>query len=61
MESGPTALSPGPIEGTEGMKRLANPALIEAMKETIPLKRLGTVEDIGHVAVFLASSLASYI
>ncbi|HXN06894.1 MAG TPA: SDR family oxidoreductase [Nitrospiria bacterium] len=55
------SIAPGPIEGTEGMKRLADPALIEAIKAAIPLKRLGTVDDIGQVAVFLASPLASYI
>jgi NAD(P)-dependent dehydrogenase (short-subunit alcohol dehydrogenase family) len=52
------SIVPGPIEGTEGMKRLAGNG--EFMK-AIPLQRLGTVDDIGQAAVFLASPLASYI
>lgn len=55
------SIAPGPIEGTEGMKRLSHPAAIEQMKQAIPLGRLGTVNDIGQVAVFLASPLASYV
>lgn len=52
---------PGPIEGTEGMKRLAPPGLKEVREAVIPLGRMGTVDDIGHAAVFLASPLATYI
>ena len=55
------SIVPGPIEGTEGMKRLSHPAALEQMKQAVPLRRLGTVDDIGHVAVFLASGLASYV
>ena len=52
---------PGPIEGTEGMKRLTPPGLKEMREAVIPLGRMGTVDDIGHAAVFLASPLATYI
>ena len=31
------------------------------MAASIPLKRLGSVEDIGHAAAFLASKEAAYI
>jgi 3-oxoacyl-[acyl-carrier protein] reductase len=31
------------------------------MAASIPLKRLGTVDDIGHAAMFLASDQAGYI
>lgn len=37
------------------------PEVSAAMKERIPVGRVGTPEDIGHVAVFLASEEASYI
>lgn len=33
----------------------------EAVVDAIPLKRMGQPEDIAHLAVFLASPLASYI
>jgi NAD(P)-dependent dehydrogenase (short-subunit alcohol dehydrogenase family) len=52
---------PGPIEGTEGMKRLSTPELDEVSKRAIPMRCYGTVDDIGQAAVFLASPLARYI
>ena len=52
---------PGPIAGTEGMRRLSPPGFEEAKRALIPLGRMGTVDDIGQAAVFLASPLASYI
>ena len=52
---------PGPIEGTEGMRRLSPPEMKKTREAVIPLGRMGTVDDIGHAAVFLASPLASYI
>ena len=55
------SIVPGPIEGTEGMKRLSNTAALKAAIEQIPMHRLGTVDDIGQAALFLASPLASYI
>ena len=55
------SIAPGPIEDTEGMKRLAPGKIAEKLKEVIPLQRMGTVNDIGQAAVFLASPLASYI
>lgn len=55
------SIVPGPIEGTEGMRRLAPPEFESAKKGVIPLGRYGSVDDIGHAAVFLASPLAGYI
>ncbi|HVK53474.1 MAG TPA: SDR family oxidoreductase [Burkholderiales bacterium] len=55
------SIVPGPIEGTEGMKRLSNPALKDKLINTVPVRRMGTVDDIGQTAAFLASPLASYI
>jgi NAD(P)-dependent dehydrogenase (short-subunit alcohol dehydrogenase family) len=52
---------PGPIEGTEGMRRLTPPDYKSIKEAVIPLGRMGTVDDIGQAAVFLASPLASYI
>lgn len=52
---------PGPIEATEGLARLANPADLERFRRSIPLQRLGTVEDVGALVAFLCSPLASYI
>ena len=55
------SICPGPIAETEGMRRLAPPNSEQQLAETVPLKRLGTVDDIGHCAAFLASPLASYV
>jgi NAD(P)-dependent dehydrogenase (short-subunit alcohol dehydrogenase family) len=56
------SIMPGPIEGTEGMKRLApTPQIHELVRESIPLKRLGTPRDIANCALFLASPLGGYV
>jgi NAD(P)-dependent dehydrogenase (short-subunit alcohol dehydrogenase family) len=55
------SIAPGPIEDTEGMKRLAPAEVHDDLKASIPLGRFGTVEEVGKVAVFLASPLASYV
>jgi NAD(P)-dependent dehydrogenase (short-subunit alcohol dehydrogenase family) len=67
MEWGPAGvrvngISPGPIEGTEGMKRLAPDAAAEQEVERhIPLRRLGRVDDIGNAALYLCSPMAGYV
>ena len=56
------SIVPGPIDGTEGMSRLApTPAAMQACEKSVPLKRLGTPTDIANACVFLASPMASYI
>ena len=55
------SIVPGPIEGTEGAKRLTSCEAQAAFIETVPLRRMGSVDDIGQTAVFLASPVASYI
>ncbi len=53
------AILPGNIV-TEGLMGLGEDYL-KTMAASIPLKRLGTVEDIGYAALFLASKEAAYI
>ena len=55
------SIVPGPIEGTEGMKRLSAPGAQQAIADQVPMRRMGTVDDIGQAALFLASPLASYV
>jgi len=53
---------PGPIEGTEGMARLApTEAARERVTETVPLGRYGTLDDIANCCLWLASPMASYV
>ena len=54
-------IAPGPIEDTEGMKRLLPEPLKEKLAKRIPLQRFGRIKDIENAAVFLCSDAASYI
>jgi peroxisomal 2,4-dienoyl-CoA reductase len=54
-------IAPGPIEDTEGMKRLLLPELKEKLVKRIPVGRFGRIKDIENSALFLCSDAASYI
>jgi NAD(P)-dependent dehydrogenase (short-subunit alcohol dehydrogenase family) len=54
-------VSPGPIEDTEGMKRLSTTELREKLIAQMPARRFGTADEIGLAAVFLCSDAASFI
>lgn len=54
-------IAPGPIEDTEGMKRLLPEPLKEKLAKRIPLRRFGRIKDIENAAIFLCSDAASYI
>lgn len=54
-------IAPGPIEDTEGMKRLLPPDLKEKLTKKIPLQRFGRIKDIEDAALFLCSDAAAYI
>jgi peroxisomal 2,4-dienoyl-CoA reductase len=54
-------IAPGPIEDTEGMKRLLPEPLKEKLTRRIPLQRFGRIKDIENAALFLTSDAASYI
>jgi len=53
------AVLPGNIL-TEGLSDMG-PEYLASMTSSVPLGRLGTVEEIGHTALFLASDEAGYI
>ena len=54
-------IAPGPIEDTEGMKRLLPEPLKDKITKKIPLGRFGKIKDIENAALFLASDAAGYI
>src|SRR5882724_4294487 len=54
-------IAPGPIEDTEGMKRLVPEPVKEKLKKNIPLGRFGRISDIEKAALFLCSDAASFI
>lgn len=56
------AIAPGPIENTGGADRLfGSDKAEERTRESVPLKRLGTSEEVAKLAAFLLSEDASYI
>jgi peroxisomal 2,4-dienoyl-CoA reductase len=55
------AIAPGPIEDTEGMKRLVPEPIKEKLRQRVPLGRFGLIKDIENAAVFLCSNAANYI
>ena len=67
MEWGPAGVRvmsiwPGPIDGTEGMDRLAGDAASKAsIEQKLPLQRFGTKDEVAQLALFLASPAASYV
>jgi peroxisomal 2,4-dienoyl-CoA reductase len=54
-------IAPGPIDDTEGMKRLVPAQVKDKILRRIPLGRFGLIRDIEHSAVFLCSDAASFI
>ncbi len=67
IEWGPEGLRvnsviPGPIDGTEGMARLAPTAEMKARSAAaVPLRRLGTPDDVAAACLFLGSEAAGYV
>ena len=56
------SIAPGPIEGTEGMKRLApNEKANALITASVPLGCYGSTEDIANAALWLSSPQACYI
>ncbi|MEM6577232.1 MAG: SDR family oxidoreductase [Pseudomonadota bacterium] len=53
---------PGPIDGTEGMARLAPTEKIrQAVINSVPMARMGTPDDVAQTCLFLASDAGRYV
>jgi NAD(P)-dependent dehydrogenase (short-subunit alcohol dehydrogenase family) len=53
---------PGPIDGTEGMRRLApSEQTRQSVINAVPLRRMGSKTDVANTAVFLCSEASSYV
>jgi NAD(P)-dependent dehydrogenase (short-subunit alcohol dehydrogenase family) len=67
MEWGPegirvNSIVPGPIGDTEGVRRLAPTSeALSRMSASIPLKRMGTTQEIADMALFLSSRHAQFV
>jgi len=55
------AVAPGPIEGTEGMRRLAPGDVKDKVKSRVPLGRYGTIDEVCDAVLFLASRAGAYV
>jgi 2,4-dienoyl-CoA reductase [(3E)-enoyl-CoA-producing], peroxisomal len=54
-------LAPGPVDGTEGVRRLTTPESRTMILEQCPLGRLATIDEVATAAVFLCSDASSFI
>jgi peroxisomal 2,4-dienoyl-CoA reductase len=54
-------IAPGPVEGTEGVRRLTSDVSRASILEQCPLGRMATVDDIARAALFLSSEAASFV
>ena len=67
IEWGPEGLRvngvvPGPIDGTEGMARLApTPEARARVARSVPMGRLGTPDDVAAACLWLGSDAAAYV
>jgi 2,4-dienoyl-CoA reductase [(3E)-enoyl-CoA-producing], peroxisomal len=66
LELGPrgitsNVIAPGPIEGTEGMDRLANEQMKSEIAAAVPVGRQGAVKDIADATVWLFSDAANFV
>ncbi len=55
------AIAPGPISDTEGTRRLLPGDLAEKLRSVIPIRRLGTIDDIVHLAMFVLSDAGANV
>jgi len=67
LEWGPSGIranciTPGPTDETEGMSRLAPTAAArQRVERNVPLRRMGTKDELADLALYLCSGAASYI
>lgn len=52
---------PGPVTGTEGMRRLAETAGEDVWAQSVPLGRFARPDEIGAMAVIISSPIASFV
>src|SRR5262245_14491132 len=56
------AMAPGPVDTPGASARLfPDPAVIEGIRRTVPLRRFATLEEVANAAAYLLSDYASYV
>ncbi len=54
-------LAPGPVDGTEGVRRLTTPETRAAIESQCPLGRMATIDEVADAALFLCSDASAFI
>ena len=54
-------LAPGPVEGTEGVRRLTTEATRKSIEQLGPLGRMATIDEVSTAALFLCSDASAFV
>ena len=54
-------LAPGPVDGTEGVRRLTTDATRKQIEQFCPLGRMATIDEVANAALFLCSDASAFI
>jgi 2,4-dienoyl-CoA reductase [(3E)-enoyl-CoA-producing], peroxisomal len=54
-------LAPGPVEGTEGVRRLTTDATRKSIEQQCPLGRMATIDEVSTAALFLCSDASAFV
>lgn len=54
-------LAPGPVDGTEGVRRLVSDATRHEIEQQCPLGRMASIDEVASAALFLCSDASAFI
>lgn len=54
-------LAPGPVDGTEGVRRLVSDAARREIASQCPLGRMATIDEVSSAALFLCSDASAFV
>lgn len=54
-------LAPGPVDGTEGVRRLLSDSARHDIEQQCPLGRMATIDEVSSAALFLCSDASAFI
>jgi 2,4-dienoyl-CoA reductase [(3E)-enoyl-CoA-producing], peroxisomal len=54
-------LAPGPVDGTEGVRRLVSDTARRHIEQGCPLGRMATIDEVAQAAVYLCSDASAFI
>jgi peroxisomal 2,4-dienoyl-CoA reductase len=54
-------VAPGPVDGTEGVRRLTSAATRASLQEHCPLGRMATIDEVANAALYLCSDASSFV